>query len=648
MCHAHSSSPKKRKPLLGLLCFSLAGVSSVAHADLAQQRSWYDQAQDLISANKISEYQALRPRISNYPLTPYLDYRVFNSNLSSKTPAQVEAFSKEYQDFPFSESVRANYLDTLAKSGNWQRYLQYQTTEPNTEKYKCQYYYAKYVTGQKSEAFKGAENLWLSGRSIDSACDPLFSRWEAAGQRGDDLVLERMKLAFDARNTSIVTYLAKELQSSQNKALGNAVVEMIKSPSKVVDFSKRRPITEDSQEFTVLGHELLARKNTQQAVSVFEQVAANQKLSKDQRQQMADEAASWLTNTESSYLAQWRDKALSTSSNLDRLERRARLAIQNGNMKGLEGWIARMPKEGQEDLRWQYWQARVEQSKGETKKAEQRLNAMLGQRNFYSAAAAFTLGKPVQVSGIVVKSEPEELASKQKALSRIKEMKALDKAGSARSEWLYLIKHATEDQREQLALYAQQQHWYNDAVVATIEGDMWDHLSLRFPIAYRSTYESYARQHGLDFITLMALSRQESAFNEKIRSPVGARGLMQIMPATATHTARLFNIPYSGAHQLVQPNKNIEIGSQYFASLMDDYNNNRIFSLAGYNAGPSRVKLWRSRTNGRVDAFSFIEAIPFNETRGYVQNILMFEVYYRSLLGKQGSFLTPSEAKTRY
>ena len=58
--------------------------------------------------------------------------------------------------------------------------------------------------------------------------------------------------------------------------------------------------------------------------------------------------------------------------------------------------------------------------------------------------------------------------------------------------------------------------------------------------------------------------------------------------------------------------------------------------------------MWRERTQGKVDAYSFIEAISFKETRGYVQNILMFETYYRDLLGVDGSFLTPNEINTKY
>ena len=60
------------------------------------------------------------------------------------------------------------------------------------------------------------------------------------------------------------------------------------------------------------------------------------------------------------------------------------------------------------------------------------------------------------------------------------------------------------------------------------------------------------------------------------------------------------------------------------------------------------MKQWRSRTAEKVDAYSFIEAIPFNETRGYVQNILMFETYYRNLLGQDGTFLTSNEIKEKY
>ncbi|MCZ8497800.1 hypothetical protein O9929_03075 [Vibrio lentus] len=81
--------------------------------------------------------------------------------------------------------------------------------------------------------------------------------------------------------------------------------------------------------------------------------------------------------------------------------------------------------------------------------------------------------------------------------------------------------------------------------------------------------------------------------------------------------------------------KNIEIGSHYLDGLLSQYDNNRILLPA--NAGPSRVKQWRSRSDEKLDAYAFIETISFGDSCGYVQNILMFETYYRDL-GRRNVF----------
>ncbi|RBQ30255.1 lytic murein transglycosylase, partial [Arcobacter sp. FW59] len=105
---------------------------------------------------------------------------------------------------------------------------------------------------------------------------------------------------------------------------------------------------------------------------------------------------------------------------------------------------------------------------------------------------------------------------------------------------------------------------------------------------------------------------------------------------------------YKGSDDLYDVGKNIEIGSHYLDGLLSQYDNNRIFALAAYNAGPSRVRQWRSRSDEKLDAYAFIEMIPFKETRGYVQNILMFEAYYRDILGVKGEFLASHEVTTKY
>ena len=186
------------------------------------------------------------------------------------------------------------------------------------------------------------------------------------------------------------------------------------------------------------------------------------------------------------------------------------------------------------------------------------------------------------------------------------------------------------------------------AVQATISAKMWDHISLRFPVAHKWWYQFFGEKRDIPMTTLMALSRQESAFNTHAQSYVGARGLMQLMPATAKETAQKLGRSYSGVNSLYDPGTNIRLGSGYLKMALDRFDNNRIYAFAGYNAGPGRVNQWRKVTDGKLDAFAFIEQIPFNETRNYVQNILMFDIFYGDQLGQKTSLLRPNELKARY
>jgi soluble lytic murein transglycosylase len=124
---------------------------------------------------------------------------------------------------------------------------------------------------------------------------------------------------------------------------------------------------------------------------------------------------------------------------------------------------------------------------------------------------------------------------------------------------------------------------------------------------------------------------------------------MQVMPATAAHTVSKFGLAgYSSPNQLLDPDTNINIGTTYLESVYQQFENNRIFSSAAYNAGPGRVRTWLGNSAGRIDAVAFVESIPFSETRGYVKNVLAYDAYYKYFMGKSAPLLTDAEWQRRY
>lgn len=135
---------------------------------------------------------------------------------------------------------------------------------------------------------------------------------------------------------------------------------------------------------------------------------------------------------------------------------------------------------------------------------------------------------------------------------------------------------------------------------------------------------------------LLALMRQESSFDSFAQSHAGARGLMQIMPATAKNVARRLNVPYSKTRLMTDPGYNLMLGRAYISGLLDQYDDSYVLALAAYNAGPKRVKRWL-RDNGDprlpdVDTLDWIERIPFSETRTYIQRVLGNLQVYRMRL----------------
>ena len=137
---------------------------------------------------------------------------------------------------------------------------------------------------------------------------------------------------------------------------------------------------------------------------------------------------------------------------------------------------------------------------------------------------------------------------------------------------------------------------------------------------------------------ILAIIRQESEFDRKANSYVGARGMMQLMKYTAKIVAKQAKLPYSISGLTKDPEYNIKLGSYYFNSLLDQYNGVYPFAIAAYNAGPNRVKTWR-RINGdpaknELNYVNWIELIRFKETRNYVQRVLENVNVYKFMINQ--------------
>ncbi|QDY43585.1 murein transglycosylase [Candidatus Pantoea soli] len=637
---------KWRNWMIGICLVSAAG--SVWADSLDQQRQRYAQIKQAWDNKQMDQVAQLMPTLQDYPLYPYLQYRLLAQDLDQETGLAVKNFIQQYPTLPPARSLQTRFVNVLAHRQDWQGILSFSPDEPKPVQARCNWYYAKWATGQQQAAFAGAKAIWLRGSALPNDCDRLFSVWQASGQLSPITVLERIRLAMKAGNDSLVNYLAKMLPADY-QTTASALIALQQNPQTVTTFASTLGPTDFTRMATSYAFARVARQDMDNARMMIPQLVKAQQMSAAEEQDLKETVVWRMMGADlTTEQARWRDAVVMNSESTALIERRVRLALSENDRRGLNTWIARLPVEAKEKDEWQYWQADLLLSQGRKEEGEEILRKLMQQRGFYPMVAAQRLGVtyPLQVDNAPA---ADNSVVQGPEMARVRELMYWGLDNLARSEWANLITSKTHSQQQMLARYANEQDWWDLSVQATITAKMWDSLKERFPLAWPNLYQQYTRDKGISPSYAMAISRQESAWNPKARSPVGASGLMQVMPATAQHTVQMYNIPgYVNSSQLLDPQTNIQIGTQYLEYVYQQFGQNRIFSSAAYNAGPGRVRSWLNASAGRLDAVAFIETIPFSETRGYVKNVLAYDAYYRYFLGQPDKILADSEWNRRY
>jgi len=151
-------------------------------------------------------------------------------------------------------------------------------------------------------------------------------------------------------------------------------------------------------------------------------------------------------------------------------------------------------------------------------------------------------------------------------------------------------------------------------------------------VAIEAHIREVAVRHHIAPILVAAIVEAESEFNPRAVSRRGARGLMQLMPATAKPMADVRGLAFEDGGVLDNPRANLDIGTAFLAGLMKEFGDPRL-AIAAYNAGPKRVRdWWKARRTGDMEAF--VEQIPYDETRQYVKRVMLSWTEYRRLYGE--------------
>lgn len=620
---------------LGLGLPTGVAFASTQEEEMEQQRARFLIAERALRQGAVSHFKELAEELRNYPLYPYLRYQYLRPRLTQVREAELADFVTEYAGSPLSLRLHHAWIDNLARRGQWETLLRNYPAHAESSALECYRRQALLHTGARQQAFDDIETLWLVGESQPASCDPVFSAWREQNGLDSEQVWQRFRLAMQANEIQLARYL-KRYMSDAHRDWAELWLRVHNDPRLVN--GPQRPAQEHPayNDIVIHGVRRMARTDIDLAIETWEKTAnSHPTLSREQYEEVERSLALTLA-VRSHPRALERLMSIDDSAADSSLrEWRVRTALARQDWQAVIDAIYQLREEERESPVWRYWQARALEHLKQNQQAEEQYLELAISRGYYSYLAADRLDLPYQLQHEATSREDSDSvrAEEYPGLARARELFAIGRLVDARREWYFATRDMADWQLQSAAVLAQRWGWHDRSIMAVARTEFRNDLELRFPFAYREQITGAAREHGIDPALAFALIRQESAFDPNARSPAGAIGLMQLMPATARQLARHLNIPAPTRSALLDITTNLRLGMAWLRRMLDRYDNQAV-ALAAYNAGEQRVDSWLPREQA-IPADLWTEIVPFRETRGYVQNIMLFSVLYEQRMDTQ-------------
>lgn len=619
--------------MVALCVASWAGsVAAASSEQVLRQR--FLVAEKNIHNVPLSQAEKMLRELQNYPLAPYIEMEYLSRRLSDSKA--VQGFIEKYDDTPLAWPLKKRWLSYLADVGLTQPFLKHYQMGTETP-LDCKALELRLINEPAAKVWPDVTHLWIDGSSLPKECDPLFKRWQKAGQRKPEVVWARLVKAADGGDERIIPYL-RTLLPANLQYLGDKWKQVLDNPA-LVARQKFLPLKHPwEREILVFGLKKMVWKQPDQALNVYRRFEQDPHFNKNQRIDVARTFAIALASKDDARAAKF--LAMVPAELKDDLFQQWQLAwyLRAQNWSRVQAVFNELPAHEQKDERWQYWLARAYAQNGQPEQSRQILSKLAATRGYYGFMAAAKLGvapslahKPVPVS-----AEQYQAFLTSPSMLRMREWERLGRTAAAKRELNFMQKYGSELQKLSAAKLAYQNGLYDRAILALADAGYWDDVEMRFPLVFHKEIQKHARAANVDPAWAMAITRRESTFIPTAKSSVGAMGLMQIMPQTAKHISGRKVKPET----LYNPNINIDMGTDYLRYLLRANDNNLVFATASYNAGFSNVKRWMPKDK-QMDLDIWIETIPFKETREYVKAVLTYYQIYNIRMKQQQDVFAP-------
>ncbi len=612
--------------LLALALCMLAALParSDTNSDLDNQRAMfikaYEQAELGIWELSPQQIQSMK----TYVLWPDLRGKYLEKTLETRSAETLEQFFSRHPGTSATRALRYRWSLYLYKSKRWSDYLDIYKghySKLSNTRLDCMAVHSQIKAGQTINGVM-ALDLWRVGKSQPAECDEVFSWLEDNGLLDRAQVRQRFQLALDAREFNLAAWLAKRLDKADAE-LAKRWKRLRDAPLKALQTYDANRAGVASRKEIAYGFERYARADTEGASDLWQTVQKQFRFPPEQAAAVAEQIALVAAWRHEPYTEKLIQRVAVDQRSDELLEWQARDALRRDDWVQVGKAIALMSPELAGSERWQYWRAQAYLANARADAANALLETLAKKRSYHGFLAADLLGVSYSYMHEALVAD-EAIAAKLAAmpqLIRARELFLVGLSGRARSEWDAHTKGFSNAEKAQAALLASNWDWHSRAISTAASGGHFDDLHLRYPLPWQTTFIDSASRNKIDAGWALGIARSESIFMRDVRSGAGAIGLMQLMPATGKATAKAAKIRYRGRASLTDPETNIQLGTRYLADMYKRFNNSQVLATAAYNAGPHRVVRWIDGVQD-MPATIWIETIPFDETRKYVQRVL--------------------------
>ncbi len=585
-------------------------------------------AESALRQGDIAAFEARAATLADHPLRPYLAVEAVVRRLDGATADEVVALLDDWRGTAPGERLRRLWLGRLAREGRWAEYAELYA-DNDSETRECLYRRGLLTTDRAEDAFYGLERRWLTATSLPAVCDPLFDAWREAGGLTPALVWQRVLLALDAGQRGVAAAQRRHLPAADRPWLERSL-GLYRDPTRVAAL----PADGHPQRAAIVayGIERLARRDPTAALRAWRRLG--DALPADHAARVRVTVGAALAEADDPAALDLIAGLVPSADNAALQRRRLAAALRLEAWPQLADWAAALPMQHEETGRWPYWRARALDLQGRSQAAHAAYLAAAQYRDLWGFMAAARADVAPNLEHRPTPADAERVRRLLAAptIARIRALKSLGRSLDINREWRELTRHRGRDALLAAAVAADRLGLHKQAIHTLADTDYWDDLALRFPIAYLALAEAAADANAIAPDWVLAVIRQESAFDAQVASHAGAVGLMQLLPATARDMARQAGEPSPSRMALLDPALSIRLGSRYLAAMRERFDGNEVLATAAYNAGPGAVARWLPAQPMAADLW--LERIPYRETRGYVRRVLAYRVIYARLLGR--------------